>query len=81
MSAAGDGGKIFGGFAAQGGNAGKVGSLDADEVVQPGADFTGVSSLSSESAEYLASIASGFHPDTFRETAQTLKKLSASEME
>ena len=46
-----------------------------------GADFTGVSSLSSESAEYLASIASGFHPDTFRETAQTLKKLSDSEME
>ena len=43
-----------------------------------GADFTGVSDLSSESAEYLASIASGSHPKTFRQTAQTLKSLSVS---
>ena len=46
-----------------------------------GADFTGVSDLSSESAEYLASIASGSHPKTFRQTAQTLKSLSVSETE
>lgn len=43
-----------------------------------GADFTGVSALSGESAEYLASIASGAHPETFRQTAQTLKNLSST---
>ena len=43
-----------------------------------GADFTGVSGLSSESAEYLASIAGGVHPATARQTAQTLKNLSTS---
>ncbi len=44
-----------------------------------GADFTDVSGLSTESAEYLASIASGSHPNTYRQTAQTLKNLSTSE--
>ena len=44
-----------------------------------GADFTDVSGLSTESAEYLASIASGSHPKTYRQTAQTLKNLSISE--
>jgi len=44
-----------------------------------GADFTDVSGLSTESAEYLASIASGSHPNTYRQTAQTLKNLSISE--
>ncbi len=44
-----------------------------------GADFTDVSGLSTESAEYLASIASGSHPETYRQTAQTLKNLSISE--
>ena len=45
-----------------------------------GADFTGVSGLSSESAEYLASIASGAHPATSRQTSQTLKHLATSGM-
>ncbi len=44
-----------------------------------GADFTDVSDLSTEAAEYLASIASGSHPNTYRQTAQTLKNLSTSE--
>ena len=43
-----------------------------------GADFTDVSGLSNESAEYLASIAGGAHPATSRQTAQTLKNLSTS---
>ena len=45
-----------------------------------GADFTDVSSLNSESAEYLASIAAGVHPATARQTAQSLKNLPTSEM-
>ena len=45
-----------------------------------GADFTDVSALSSESAEYLASIASGAHPVTYRQTAQSLKNLSTVDM-
>ena len=45
-----------------------------------GADFTGVSGLSGESAEYLASIAGGAHPATSRQTAQTLKHLSTPGM-
>ena len=44
-----------------------------------GADFTDVSDLSTQTAEYLASIASGSHPNTYRQTAQTLKNLSISE--
>ena len=44
-----------------------------------GADFTDVSSLSDDSAEYLSSIASGSHPSTFRQTAQTLKYRTAPE--
>ena len=44
-----------------------------------GADFTDVSDLSTQTAEYLASIASGSHPNTYRQTAQTLKNLSTSE--
>ena len=44
-----------------------------------GADFTDVSSLSDESAEYLSSIASGPHPSTFRQTAQSLKYRTAPE--
>jgi uncharacterized protein YjbI with pentapeptide repeats len=46
-----------------------------------GADFTDVTGLSSESAEYLASIADGSHPNTFRQTAQTLRNLSNAETE
>ena len=38
-----------------------------------GADFTDASALSKESASYLISIASGSHPVTARQTAQTLK--------
>ena len=45
-----------------------------------GADFTDVSSLSSESAEYVGSIASGNHPETFRQTALTLRNISASDL-
>ena len=44
-----------------------------------GADFTDVSSLSSESAEYVGSIASGNHPATFRQTALTLRNIFASD--
>ena len=42
-----------------------------------GADFTDVSALSDEAYEYLNSIASGSHPSTFRQTAQTLKYRAA----
>ena len=45
-----------------------------------GADFTGASSLSKESADYLASIAKGSHPMTSRQTAQTIKSLLNSEL-
>jgi uncharacterized protein YjbI with pentapeptide repeats len=44
-----------------------------------GADFTDVSGLSDEVAEYLNSIASGSHPATYRQTAQTLKYRAAPE--
>ena len=44
-----------------------------------GADFTDVSALSSESAEYVGSIASGNHPETFRQTPRTLRNISASD--
>ena len=45
-----------------------------------GADFTGVTGLSHESAEYLVSIARGAHPATSRQTVQTLKSLPSTEM-
>ena len=45
-----------------------------------GADFTDVSSLSSESAEYVGSIANGNHPETFRQTALSLRNISASDL-
>ncbi|PKB70916.1 MAG: hypothetical protein BZY87_08135 [SAR202 cluster bacterium Io17-Chloro-G6] len=44
-----------------------------------GADFTEVFSLNSESAQYLASIASGAHPATSRQTAQSLKSIPTSD--
>ena len=44
-----------------------------------GSDFTGVSGLSDESLQYLLSIAKGSHPATYRQTAQTLNNLAASE--
>ena len=44
-----------------------------------GTDFTDVSSLISESAEYIGSIARGNHPETFRQTALTLRNISASD--
>jgi hypothetical protein len=44
-----------------------------------GADFTDVSDLSDEAYEYLNSIASGSHPSTFRQTAQSLKYRAAPE--
>jgi len=43
-----------------------------------GTDFTDVSSLISESAEYVGSIANGNHPETFRQTALSLRNISAS---
>ncbi len=45
-----------------------------------GADFTDVTALSQESAEYLASAARGSNPVTYRQTASTLKSLSTSAM-
>ncbi len=44
-----------------------------------GADFTDVSGLSDEAYEYLNSIASGSHPSTYRQTAQTLRNRVAPE--
>ena len=44
-----------------------------------GADFTDVSALSDEAYEYLNSIASGSHPSTYRQTAQSLKNRAAPE--
>ena len=46
-----------------------------------GADFTDVSGLNKELAEYFASIAGGSHPLTLRQTVQTIKSLSTSEMD
>jgi len=40
-----------------------------------GTDFTDVSSLISEFAEYAGSIAGGKHPETFRQTALTLRNI------
>ena len=45
-----------------------------------GTDFTDVSSLISESAEYVGSIASGNHPETFQQTTLTLRNISASDL-
>ena len=44
-----------------------------------GSDFTGVSGLSDESAQYLSSIAKDSHSDTFRQTSETLNNLAAAE--
>lgn len=44
-----------------------------------GSDFTDVSGLSDEAAQYLSSIAKGSHPATYRQTAQSLSNLAASE--
>ena len=45
-----------------------------------GTDCTDVSSLISESAEYVGSIANGNHPETFRQTALSLRNISASDL-
>ena len=44
-----------------------------------GSDFTEISGLSDESAEYLSSIAKGSHPETYRQTAESLNNLAVSE--
>jgi hypothetical protein len=44
-----------------------------------GSDFTSATGLSDESVEYLASIAKGSHPETYRQTARTLNDLAATD--